>query len=78
MLNRVALDRERTYADIVIDFVRDADTQWPDLVEVSARSSGTRVRLRVHLDELEVLAAALDTAMTGGDGELYFAPAEGG
>jgi hypothetical protein len=28
----------------------------------------------MHPDELEVLAVALDTAVTGGDGELYFRP----
>jgi hypothetical protein len=28
----------------------------------------------VHMDELEVLAVALDSAVTGGDGELYLRP----
>ncbi|MFL5952795.1 MAG: hypothetical protein ACJ76I_01630 [Gaiellaceae bacterium] len=74
MLNRVALDRQKTFFDIVIDFEPDSDPAWPDLVEVSARSGSTRVRLRVHQDELEVLAVALDNGVTGGDGELYFRP----
>jgi hypothetical protein len=77
MLNRVALDREQKSVDVVIDFVPDVDTSWPDLVEVSARASSIRVRLRLHVDELEVLAVALDTAVTGGDGELYFRPKDG-
>jgi hypothetical protein len=76
MLNRVALDREKQYADVVLDFVPDVDTNLPDLVEVSARAASTRVRLRLHMDELEVLAVALDTAVTGGEGELYFQPNE--
>jgi hypothetical protein len=74
MLNRVALDREQKYADVVLDFVPDLDTDWPDLVEVSAKAASIRVRLRVHMDELEVLAVALDSAVTGGDGELYVRP----
>jgi hypothetical protein len=74
MLNRVALDREQNYADVVLDFVPDLDTEWPDLVEVSAKADSIRVRLRVHMDELEVLAVALDSAVTGGDGELYVRP----
>jgi hypothetical protein len=76
MLNRVALDRGQKYADVVLDFVPDADTSWPDLIEVSAKASSIRVRLRLHMDELEVVAVALDTAVTGGDGELYFRPRE--
>jgi hypothetical protein len=28
----------------------------------------------VHIDKLEVLAVALDSAMTGGEGELFFRP----
>ena len=74
MLNRVALDREPKSVDVVLDFVPDLDTSWPDLIEVSARASSIRVRLRLHVDELELLAVALDTAVTGGDGELYFRP----
>jgi hypothetical protein len=74
MLNRVALDREKNYADVLVDFVADVDTGWPDLIEVSARAASIKVRLRLHLDELEVLAVALDTATTGGEGELYFRP----
>jgi hypothetical protein len=77
MLNRVALNREQTYADVVIDFLPDADPGWPDLVEVSAKAASTRVRLRLHKDEIEVLAVALDTAVTGGEGELYFRPKDG-
>jgi len=75
MLNRVSLDRAKEFADIVIDFVPDSDPGWPDVVELTARSSGTHVRLRLHLDELELLAVALDGAVTGSDGELYFRPA---
>jgi hypothetical protein len=75
MLNRVALDRGKTSADIVIDFVPDVDPDWPDLVEVNARAASIRVRLRLHMDEIEVLAVALDSALTGGEGELYFRPA---
>jgi hypothetical protein len=74
MLNRVALDREQRFADVVLDFAPDVDTGWPDLVEVSAKAAAIRVRLRLHIDELEVLAVALDSAVTGGEGELYFAP----
>jgi hypothetical protein len=74
MLNRVALDRGANYADVVLDFVPDLDTDWPDVIEATARASSIRVRLRLHMDELEVLAVALDGAMTGGDGELYFRP----
>jgi hypothetical protein len=44
------------------------------MIEVSAASKSVRVRLRLHPDELEVLAVALDAAFTGGDGELYFRP----
>jgi hypothetical protein len=77
MLNRVALDREEGFADVVLDFVPDLDVSWPDLIEVSAKGATTRVRLRVHMDELEVLAVALDSAVTGGDGELYFRPNAG-
>ena len=33
-----------------------------------------RVRLRLHADEVEDLAVALDSAVTGGTGELYFRP----
>jgi hypothetical protein len=74
MLNRVSLDREQTFADVVLDFVPDVDTSWPDLIEVSAKAVSIRVRLRLHKDEVEVLAVALDTAVTGGEGELYFRP----
>jgi hypothetical protein len=74
MLNRVGLERKRDYADVVLDFVPDLEGDWPDMIEVSAESRSVRVRLRMHLDELEVLAVALDNAVTGGDGELYFKP----
>jgi hypothetical protein len=77
MLDRVALDRAETFADVVVDFVPDIDTSWPDLIEVSARAASIRVRLRLHSDELEVLAVALDSAVTGGEGELYFRPQNG-
>jgi hypothetical protein len=74
MLNRVALDQAEKFADVVLDFVPDVDTSWPDLIEVSAKAASIRVRLRLHTDEIEVLAVALDTAVTGGEGELYFRP----
>jgi hypothetical protein len=74
MLNRVGLERKRDYADVMLDFVPDLEGDWPDMIEVSAESRSVRVRLRVHLDELEVLAVALDNAVTGGDGELFFRP----
>jgi hypothetical protein len=74
MLNRVALERGESSADVVIDFVPDVDPDWPDLVELNARAASIRVRLRLHVDEIEVLAVALDSAVTGGEGELYFRP----
>jgi hypothetical protein len=74
MLNRVAIERNPDYVDALLDFVPDSDGDWPDMIEVSAASKSVRVRLRLHPDELEVLAVALDTAFTGGDGELYFRP----
>ena len=37
MLSRVALDREREFADVVLDFLLDVDTSWPDLIEVRRR-----------------------------------------
>jgi hypothetical protein len=74
MLNRVALERKNDYADILLDFVPDLEGHWPDKIEISAENRSVQVRLRVHLDELEVLAVALDNAVTGGDGELYFRP----
>ncbi|HEV7640769.1 MAG TPA: hypothetical protein VGO39_07890 [Gaiellaceae bacterium] len=74
MLNRVATERKPEYVDAVLDFVPDLEGDWPDMIEVSAASRSVRVRLRLHPDELEVLAVALDSAFTGGDGELYFRP----
>jgi hypothetical protein len=74
MLNRVALDRAHNYVDVVVDFVPDGLDPRPDLVDVSAKTASTRVRLRLGLDELEVLAVALDNAVLGGDGELFFKP----
>jgi hypothetical protein len=74
VLNRVSLEREKEYADILLGFGPDDDPNWPELVEVTARSSWTQVRLRVHIDELDLLAVALDNAVTGGTGELYFRP----
>jgi hypothetical protein len=44
------------------------------MIEVSARAASIRVRLRLHIDEVEVLAIALDSAVTGGEGELYYRP----
>ena len=70
MLNRVALDREKAFTDVVLD----RTGPWPDLVEVAAGTTSTRVRLRAQLDELEVLAVALDGAVRGGSGEVYFRP----
>jgi hypothetical protein len=75
MLNRVAMERQPGYVDALLDFVPDLEGDWPDRIEVSAASASVRVRLRLHPDELEVLAVAFDTAFTGGDGELYFQPA---
>jgi predicted LPLAT superfamily acyltransferase len=74
MLNRVALERGQKFSDIVLDFVPDADTSWPDLIEVSAKAASIRVRLRLHVEEIEVVAIAFDSAMTAGDGELYYRP----
>jgi hypothetical protein len=74
MLNRVALERKQDYADVLLDFIPDLEGSWPDRIEVSAATRSVHVRLRVHVDELEVLAVALDNAVTGGDGELYFRP----
>lgn len=74
MLNRVALDREAKHVDVVLDFVPDPDPNWQDLIEASASSRSIRVRLRLHMDELETLAVALDGAVTGSEGELYFRP----
>jgi hypothetical protein len=74
MLNRVATQRQANYVDALLDFVVDHEGDWPDMIEVSAASKAVRVRLRLHPDELELLAVAFDTAFTGGDGELYFRP----
>jgi hypothetical protein len=51
-----------------MDFVPDVDTSWPDLIEVTAKADSIRVRLRLHMDELEVLAVALDGRRDGGRG----------
>lgn len=74
MLNRVALEREQEFADIVLDLVPDEVTGRPDVIEVAASAAPIRVRLRLHADEVEDLAVALDSAATGGTGELYFRP----
>lgn len=74
MLDRVSLEREKEYADILLRFSPDDDPNWPNLVEVTARRSSTYVRLRVRIDELDLLAVALDNAVTGGSGDLYFRP----
>ena len=74
MLNRIALERSGKFADVVIDFVPDPRVDWPELIEVSTTNDATRVRLRVHLDELAPFAVAFDSAYTGGVGELYFRP----
>jgi hypothetical protein len=74
VLNRIAVERRDEFVDIVLDFVPDPKVAWPELIEVSATSNATRVRLRVPREELEVLAVAFDSAYTGGDGELYFRP----
>ena len=80
MLDRVSLEREKEYADILLGFSPDDDPNWPNLVEVTARSASTHVRLRVRIEELDLLAVALDDAVTGGSGDLYFRrpPAERG
>jgi hypothetical protein len=75
VLDRVSLEREKEYADILLEFSPDKDPMWPDLVEVTARSASTHVRLGVRMDELDVHAVALDSAFTGGSGALYFRPA---
>jgi hypothetical protein len=54
--------------------LRSTEAGWPGLIEISTQAASTRVRLRLHMDEIEVLAVALDGAVTGGDGELYFRP----
>jgi hypothetical protein len=74
MLNRVALERGQKFSDVVLDFVPDVDTSWPDLIEVSAKAASIRVRLRLHAEEIEVVAIAFDSAITGGDGDLYYRP----
>jgi len=67
----------RRTADVVIDFLPDGRSEfgrtWSRSVQ---KAASTRVLLRLHRDEIEVLAVALDTAVTGGDGELYF-PTQG-
>jgi hypothetical protein len=78
MLNRVAIERQPGHVDALLDFVPDLEGDWPDIIELRAGSTSVRVRLRLHPDELEVLAVAFDTAFTGGDGELYFQPAARG
>jgi hypothetical protein len=72
VLNRVAVERHSSFVDLLADFEADANPNWPDLVELTAKSGALRIRLRVSPDELEVLAVALDDASTGGDGELFF------
>ena len=73
MLDRVAVNRDKEeFADLVIDYVPEDDPSWRDALEVTARPGAIRLRLRLHVDELDVLAVALDAAMTGGDGELYY------
>jgi len=44
MLNRVALDREKEFADVVLDFVPDVDTSWPDLIILAGSSVQPRER----------------------------------
>ena len=39
MLNRVALEQEQKFADIVLDFVPDEVTGRPDLIEVTASAA---------------------------------------
>ena len=78
MLNRVALEQEHGSDEIVLDFVPDELTGRPDLVEVTVTAASLRVRLRLQADEIEDLAVALDSAVTGGTGELYFRPRAGG
>jgi len=77
MLKRVAIDRAEKTGDVLLEFVPDSEGSRPDLIEVSADGGLIRVRLRMRLDELDVLAVALDAAETGGSGELYFEPKAG-
>jgi hypothetical protein len=74
MLQRVAVEREAGFVDVLVDFVSDLDPSWPDLIEARAAGTSIRVRLRMHPGEIETLAVALDGAVTGSDGELYFRP----
>lgn len=74
MLDRVTLNREQAYADLVIDYIPEVDPAWLDALAVTASAGSIRLRLRLHMNELEVLAVALDSAMTGGQGELYYRP----
>ena len=49
MLRRVAcsIPKNKKFADVVLDFVPDVDTSWPDLVRRSpAKAASIRVRLR--------------------------------
>jgi hypothetical protein len=77
MLNPGALKRPRgqEVAEIMLDFIPGPKPAWPDAIEVSAATNWTRVSIRLHVDELEVLAVALDSAVAGADGELSFRPA---
>jgi hypothetical protein len=73
MLDRVAVNRDKEeFVDLLIDYVPENDPAWRDALELTARPGAIRLRLRLHADELNVLAVALDAAMTGGDGELYY------
>jgi hypothetical protein len=57
-LNRVALDQEQRFADIVVDSSPTSTSTGRTLIDVSARAASIRVRFRLHMDELGLLAVA--------------------
>jgi hypothetical protein len=52
----------KEFADVVLDFLLDVDTSWPDLIEVSANASSIRVQLRVG--QVTVPALSCPTGVT--------------
>jgi hypothetical protein len=62
MLSRVALDQEKEFADVVLDFLLDVDTSSPDFIDVTAKASSIRVRLRVG--QVTVPAPSCPTGVT--------------
>jgi hypothetical protein len=76
-LNRVALDREQRFADIVVDFVPDLDINWPDFDRCQRESClDPRTAPSAH-GRARAAGSRLDSAITGGEGELYFRPIAG-